>query len=279
MGLIVIPAAFLILCLGLLLFLFECIFSGFGLPFGWLLNHVINIINWLIFHIQNLPGSVIKGIWITGFIAFLFYVIIGKIAIAFEKKNFRWILGALSIFTLISLSYSYSRYQDFQTKKVVIYDINRASAIDFFDGYEMISMTNKDIDEKNLSFAVQNNRWAQGSPEIQNFHFEDTSTHILDRWMFQSGFIQFYDKKFRVIHQPSDTLYDSKIAIDYILLRNNPKIKIESLLRIHDFEKVIFDGSNSKWRIEKWEDECHILEIPFHNIPEKGAFILDLNES
>lgn len=278
-GLIVIPAAFLILNLGLALFLFESINSSLGTPFGWALNKLIELVNWLIFQIQHLPGSVIGGIWISGTIAFLIYLIIGKTAIAFEKKNFKWIIGSLSILTLVSLSYSFTKYQHSKNRKIVFYHLNRSTVIDFFDGSDLISITSENTDSKALGYAVQNNRWAEGAKNIQTYHFQDSTEYILDRWFYHAGFIQFYDKKIATIDAPSDTLSNSKIEVDYLLVRNNPKINIQSLLNHYDFEQIIFDASNSRWKVEKWIDECYLKEISFHNIQKDGAFTLNLNGS
>jgi hypothetical protein len=97
--------------------------------------------------------------------------------------------------------------------------------------------------------------------------------------MYKSDFIQFYDKKFAFIDHPKDTLSNSKIYTNYLIIRNNPKIKIATLKNHYNFGLLIFDASNSRWNIEKWIDESLFLNIPFYNIREKGAFVIDLNQS
>lgn len=278
-GLIVIPAAFIILNLGLTLFVLESINTEWGFIIGKPLNKLIEIVNQSIFYIQNLPGSIISGIWISGIIAILIYLFIGQLAIAIETKKFKWLVGSLCFLTFISLNHSFSKYQSTQNKKIVVYHINKGSAIDFFDGSELISLTNSEVDQKNLNYAVQNNQWSEGYSNLRTFHFEDSTNHILDRWMYKSDFIQFYDKKFAFIDHPKDTLSNSKIYTNYLIIRNNPKIKIASLKNHYNFGLLIFDASNSRWNIEKWIDESLFLNIPFYNIREKGAFVIDLNQS
>ncbi|RMG86621.1 MAG: ComEC family competence protein [Bacteroidetes bacterium] len=277
-GVVVIPAAFLILSLGLILFLLESIQPGWGAPAGWALYHLIECVNWVIFKIQHLPWSVIKGIWLSGFVVILLYFLILKTAIAIELRNVRWFLSSLVVLTLISFNYSFSKYKAITKRKAVIYHVNRASAVDFFDGDMRISLTDKNIDESDLAFATQNNRWAEGYNRATTFFFEDTCDYVMDTWMYNKGFVQFYDKRFAFIRSPEDTLPTLPIKINYLVIQHNPKLKIESLPRHFDFDLLIFDASNKWWQIEKWTKECGQRSLPFYDISTKGAFVLDLNK-
>jgi len=39
---------------------------------------------------------------------------------------------------------------------------------------------------------------------------------------------------------------------------------------------IVFDASNSLWKIQKWKKDCEALNLRFHSVPEQGAFVLDL---
>jgi hypothetical protein len=38
---------------------------------------------------------------------------------------------------------------------------------------------------------------------------------------------------------------------------------------------IVFDGSNSLWKIGQWKKECEQLHLPCYSTGEQGAFILD----
>jgi competence protein ComEC len=41
-------------------------------------------------------------------------------------------------------------------------------------------------------------------------------------------------------------------------------------------KQVVFDGSCPAWKIKYWKMDCDSLHIPFHDVSEKGAFVMNL---
>jgi competence protein ComEC len=39
---------------------------------------------------------------------------------------------------------------------------------------------------------------------------------------------------------------------------------------------IVFDASNSLWKISKWKKECDALNLRFFSIKEQGAFVMNL---
>ena len=64
----------------------------------------------------------------------------------------------------------------------------------------------------------------------------------------------------------------AKIKVEFIIIQTNPKFNIDSILQNFIFEKIIFDTSNSQWKVEKWKTDCQKLNIQYYDIFEKGAF-------
>ena len=67
-----------------------------------------------------------------------------------------------------------------------------------------------------------------------------------------------------------------KINVDVIIISKNPKLYIPQLAQVFNCNQYVFDASNSLWKIEQWKKDCEELHLPFHSVPEKGAFIMDL---
>lgn len=71
-------------------------------------------------------------------------------------------------------------------------------------------------------------------------------------------------------------IYKTKgLKADYILLGGSPEINLERVLRLHEPEMIVADGSNAPFLIKKWEATCKKEKLPFHNTYEKGAYIFD----
>lgn len=275
-GLVVVPAAGLILGLGLLLFLLESTLPGISTLAGAALFEIIHLVNWIIFNIQHFPGSVIEGIWIGFIMAILLYLVIGKLMIALNTYSVRWVDSALGLVVVASISLAFSKIEIQKNRQIVIYSIYKNTGIDFIDGKKAFSLRNPEISEASLSFAAQNYRWSKGIKEIIPINFEQVKSKEEECFFMKDNFIQFYDKKMAVLEKHIKIHSSTKMIVDYLLIRNNPKISIEELTQSFQFHTIIFDASNSKWKVEKWKEYCKKRQIPFYDINEKGSLIIDL---
>ncbi len=274
-GVIVIPAATIILGSGMLLLLIESLIPSFAVIPGWILYYSIWLMNEAIFLIQKFPSSVWIGVWIGFGIVISMYVMIGNIMLALSTKKLKWFLPASAFLLLISVNYSFISFGEISQKKMVIYHSYRNSIIDFFDGKNSFSFHKGDISEKNLSFATQNNQWANGIKKTQPIHFENIQFKS-ENIFYQNPFIQFFDKKIVLLDDTFQFRKEIKINVNFIIIQNNPNFKMEDISQNFIFEKIIFDTSNSQWKVENWKSDCQKLNIQYFDIFEQGAFEVTL---
>lgn len=71
---------------------------------------------------------------------------------------------------------------------------------------------------------------------------------------------------------------DSILSIDVLLLSNNARTRITDLVKAVRPAVVVFDGSNTLWKIENWKKECEELNLRFHSVSEQGAFIMEVGK-
>ena len=64
-----------------------------------------------------------------------------------------------------------------------------------------------------------------------------------------------------------------KIPVDILLLSHNARVRLQDLVKAVSPAVIVFDASNSLWKIEKWKSECEDLHLRFHSVPEQGAFV------
>jgi competence protein ComEC len=67
-----------------------------------------------------------------------------------------------------------------------------------------------------------------------------------------------------------------KEELDFIVISENPKLKIENLLGRIKFKKLIFDSSNSAYKIKLWKQQCRENGIAFYDVSTQGAFVENL---
>lgn len=259
-GLVVVPVAVVILCGGFLLFLTNII-PGWSWLLGKGLWGIIALVNKAIFLIQQLPGSTLKGIWIGFGAVLILYALIFAIVVAMESRQFKWILVALSFLAIIGCTNAIDKWQTLQQRELVIYNISKHTAIDFFDGKKLVTIT--DADERALSFAAQNHRWSRQVSESQSiflqtglqiFRFGNTSVAIIDEEIAETP--------------------EEKIKVDFLLIRGNPWGTFAELVEPFDCKKVIFDASNYRGNIAKWKEACVALGFEYVDVQESGFFQL-----
>ena len=86
----------------------------------------------------------------------------------------------------------------------------------------------------------------------------------------------FLNKKLIFVNKPIIfTPNEAPIKVDVLVLSNSPKIKIEELVAAISPTTLVFDGSNSLWKITQWKKACEELHLQYHSTIDDGAFILD----
>lgn len=120
----------------------------------------------------------------------------------------------------------------------------------------------------------------------QNFHLKPARIYFQANEQVDSmvslkqanGYFRFYHKN--LLFMDSTALLqvpDTAITIDLLLLSHNPRIDIADLLHSVRPAVIVFDASNSMWKIQKWKRDCDALNLRCHSVPEDGAFVLNVN--
>ncbi|MCK8480504.1 ComEC/Rec2 family competence protein [Psychroserpens algicola] len=101
---------------------------------------------------------------------------------------------------------------------------------------------------------------------IGNFITSSSTDSLTSVYQFQNKIILVID---------SLGIYNVKsFQVDYVLLRNSPRINLERMIDSINPKLIIADGSNYKSYVKRWEATCLKRKLPFHHTGTKGAFIL-----
>ena len=92
------------------------------------------------------------------------------------------------------------------------------------------------------------------------------------------SFASFTGKKFYWPDTPvSFSTPDKKIDVDLLIVSKSPKIYIAGLATAFNIKQIVFDGSVPFWKLLYWKKDCDSLHIPYYDVSEKGAFVMNLN--
>ncbi len=272
-GWVVVLGGAIFLAGGAALVLLSALSGWLANGLGFLLYHLVWGMNQLVFFIQQLPGSLIGGIWITAGAVLLLYLAIVFLGAAMTTRRLKWAIAALAVFTLLGFCRLLRSHQQEQQRELVLYAISKRRLMDFFDGRSIVSMSDS-LTRKQVVFAAQPNRWALGMRKQTIYQLPVNIFFQTENGCFDPPFVQFLDRRM-VLLDDANLVQPSRVPpfpVDIILLSNDLKVSIADCIRQFPCRVVVWDGTNSWKQAERWRAECESLHLMYHDIRQKGAF-------
>lgn len=237
-----------------------------------LLNYLIKCMNYIVTFIESMPFSTWQNIYLNPWQTVLFYgaILFFAFALMYKKKTHVF-ASLISLILMLSIGI-FHKISNQQKKEIVFYSIPQGFLIDCIDGettYVVGDSTTLN-DSIKTSFHVQNYRIKRA---IKNIIIpENNSKNIL----FKSGnFIYFQGKNIFIVNNKIyfENTINQRLPINYLLIDDNPKIKIKNLIKMINPEIIIFTANNSKYKISKWEKECDSLKISHYSLVNESLKI------
>ena len=252
--------------------IFLCIVSfipGVALLAGKVLNWLIWCMNSYIESIESLPLSLWDGLQINIAQAVLIFFFLAGISYwLLEKTKSGLKLGLISLVCFFAIR-SYSFWQAGNQQKIIVYNVPQHRAIDFIQGRHFIFTGDADL---------------SGNDFTRNFHLKPS--HILQRveeadrmddLIIDQNIVSFGAKNILLVDTIiSYTDSESKYPLDLVVISKNPKLYISQLNNSFAIRQIVFDGSVPAWKLKYWKKDCDSLRIPYHDVKEKGAFVMDI---
>ncbi len=229
----------------------------------WLMNSYIERIEALPFSLwDGLQINIIQMILLVAFAAGISYWLMERSKTAIK-------MGLIALAGFITWR-SYSFIQTDRQQKIIVYNVPQHRAIDLVDGRKYLFVGDSDLlaDGFARNFHLKPSRilnrvtGAYTSPNLRGYkNYECYSgKHIL-----------FLDKTVPLI--PAG----GKSTVDLLVISKNPKLYISKLVSSFNIKQVVFDGSVPAWKLNYWKKDCDSLHIPYYDVNEKGAFVMNLN--
>jgi competence protein ComEC len=228
----------------------------------WCMNALIEFFN-------KLPLSLIDKIYATAFTTWALYGFVFLLAAALLRRHKTLLKISFAFLFLFAGVWAYGKVKLTQQKKIIVYNVSRHTAIDF----------------------VSNNKyWFYGDDEfevddaLQNFNLKparvsmqvEESLNTLKALNHSDRLWQFYNKKILIIDSAVQfETTNTKVKIDLLIICNKPNIKISDFASTIMPTIIVFDASNSLWKIAQWKKECEELHLQYFITGEQGAFVLD----
>jgi competence protein ComEC len=275
---VVIPAATVIIYGALFLFVVSLV-PGLFEVVGWLLDKFLYIVNFCIFFIEKLPGSVILGIRFAGWEILFAYALVAAISIWILTKHKTALLTTLMFTALWVTGATIRSGHDFRQQQLIVYHTQGNSLLQFVDGRENTIWYASRNPSFNVSDFTNNQRIAM--------HLHPTQCDLLDTalrtekepslpGLYNHGnFVQFAGKQFAIFtrNMPPQDAGLFSIHTDVVILTQNVNARIPQIIESYHPGMVVMDASSSPARIDRWEKECVEAGVKYHRVDRDGAFI------
>lgn len=260
----------------LLIFFIPYINIGVAFCVNWLIYAMNFIVSW----IENLPLSIVKGLYINNVEFACLLIALLLLMLVIEHKKKRLFFGMLSMLLIFSVSQLTRTVMQRRQMSMTVYSINKNTAIDFVCGNEhlMLCDTVLENDPSLLSFSVENNLVREGvfsngtilsvnSAEFENMYLKK-KTNIIS---FGGKTIGIFDKQssfgVKMPYRPH---------LDYYLVIGKQNVDIERLLNCYVIDLLIIDGSVPYYLSQKIIKKAQESGLAYHDVKSDGAFVVSL---
>jgi competence protein ComEC len=245
-------------------------FDGLASYTGSMVTWLIRGMNRIILFFDSFSFSIVDHIYANILTTWLLYALLAFFCGWLLHKKKYLLRVALICLAGFSGVHAFAKIKLQQQKKMVIYNVPKCKAVDFIVKNDFVFVGDPVLKQPG---------------HLQNFHLKPARTDLqasrefatLPALQHKNFYWQFYDRKMifldsALVFEPAASL----TAIDVLLISKNPAIKITDIAKVVHPGIVVFDGSNSLWKIENWKKECEELNLRFHSVSEQGAFVMEV---
>jgi competence protein ComEC len=233
---------------------------------SWLLQRLIELLNWTVVTTEKLPYSIISGIYVTTFQCWLIIGIILSIIFMLQhrRKQFIWLT------TVLCVALVFSQVKHFQKKlnvqQFVVYSISNHSAMEWISNGKSYYCADSTLlkDAERTRFHILPNRLQHGVKE--------TLYHIPFKRNI-AGY-QFYTWNKHTIVLMDKHAQPPPVPVDYLIV-SHQALSLGDTSKLMATSKIILDGTNSSLYIARWKLAQQNQPWQVHAVSDEGAFILN----
>lgn len=252
-----------------------------GALMGKLLSLVVALMHHAVRYIEGLPYSTATGVYISLPETILVFAMLASSFMFLTQEKRPALLLTLALLTLLMASWSIRSVNNAGQHYFVVYSASRATAVDFFAGPELIMLAcdNMASDPRKQAFTFSGHRLRRGHKKAtREVSLAAADTLIVTKYWARKGDFLFFDNKtMLLIDSPCAvskySTMKGELQIDYLLIVQNPRVKIGTMLESLQPGMVIIDASNSTWNASGWAAECHDAGVPVWNVRTQGAYV------
>ncbi len=271
-NLIVIPAAAIILH-GVVLLLIASFYTPLAKIIAIILSYSLQILNISTTSIESLPISSIEYISLSKTELLLFYLafVLFILFIITKQNKLKFAIVFLLIGSFGSRTYRF--LNDTAKEQFIVFNSGNKSSFATVSNRKMVLYADSllSVNRKSIEFLTSNIRTTNFVKDFTLKNIQNGKNQILP-----ITFISVDTITAAYLNGKTDCyITTKKLTANYLIFNKNATLNIENLLSLFNFEKLIIDASVPEWKQKILIKDCKRRSIPYHNVSEEGAFILN----
>ncbi len=269
-GIFAVPAAYLILALGLCSLVIAFSIGPNNLLMnliGLTLDTIITWFNKIIFFIQDMPFCSADNLWISPWSILIFYIGLAFFTIFIKSKEVIYLIGLLICLLVQVLLHNYENHMAWKKSTLYVYDNYNGTVIDYMTSGLLYEHLPRPMEQRSIDFVAKNNRLynrIQSKSSLQELAIEQ-----------RAALLSINGQLILIDPQKEDLKWTSSVPIDLLVLTSNSYGSLYQLNKNYCPKQVILDGTvkNKKWVYRKAAEN---LEIPIHITSIHGAYTVQI---
>lgn len=274
---VVVPAAFVILCLGCMVIITSFV-GSLHVPIAWFLAQVVAWVNTFIKGVQQLPYSVIAPIYFKFSVVLWLYGLLLALLAFFYHKNLRYLVIATMLVMLLAYDRLRNDLSQQAQQKIIFYSLDRHHAYAFVKGRGAVLCVDPSLNVQSSQYSqqVQPSQAALGitawrvctlTQASQQLNFPMRVWHQLKIAIWQGKTLMFVDQHWKPLPHLSE-----KLSIDVLVVENNVLKTLRPLLTRFHIGILIIGATNKYHVAQQLEKEAMQHQLRSYNLRTQGAF-------
>lgn len=263
---IAIPLSSLVIYLAMALLMVSFI-PYLSVAVGFILKWSLWLLNFFIVWIQNLPYSVSHISLDIKQTIVLFLGIFCLSGYYFNRKFTPLFIG-LTCLLLTCIFNLQTNYQTLTSKRMIVYAGQKSTHVNFINRNKNSVFSTDSIEIQRIAKTFWQNQKL------------DKPTFIQKNNWFSDGFVYYEGSRILILTQDilSKKITSDPLQLDYLIIGNRLKPKINQILECVHPRKIIVDKSISKWYTDNIKQICKTRQIGFFSVADQGAYTLYIKD-
>ena len=264
------PISFVVVMGGMMLLMVSWI-PYVNVAMGYLVWGTIYVMNFIVSWVDNLPASIIKGLYVSQleFALLLIAIVLLLLLVGLRKK--RILFELLSVMLLFMLSLTIRLYSSDNQCEIIFFSLRKHTAVDFVLGRQHVLLADSALvsDGPTVDYSLTGawtRRGLPNNPEVIGFEEDYDGCFLRKRGnllSFEGKLMALWDDGFWV---PDRLSY--RLPLDYLLVREKQKPDVQSVINAYETKLLIIDGSVPSYLAEQWKKQAEAFSLPCHNAGE-----------